>query len=242
MPDTINFLLLVYILDYFFLPRYEKPGAWAWVKRSLVSGAIGIILTLPFFHPKLLVVTIILILLHSLLEIAVKRLQERQSPRLSIVFLFVITQALHLSFILLAAEWLTSQSAGIAPLSAINKHLTGLNLSYSVVIRWILMILIIGKPANISFVKLMGHMKPVSNEMSDEGTLKAGAVIGFLERFLMVILISLEQFAAIGFVLTAKSIARYDKIVKDQKFGEYFLMGTLFSTLFALLTCLILPR
>lgn len=47
----------------------------------------------------------------------------------------------------------------------------------------------------------------------------------------MLIFLSKDQYAAIGFVLTAKSIARYDKITKDEKFAEYYLLGTLVSTL-----------
>ena len=43
-------------------------------------------------------------------------------------------------------------------------------------------------------------------------------------------LISMNQYAAMGLVLTAKSIARYDKITKDEKFAEYYLLGTLIST------------
>jgi hypothetical protein len=40
----------------------------------------------------------------------------------------------------------------------------------------------------------------------------------------------MNQYAAMGLVLTAKSIARYDKITKDEKFAEYYLLGTLLST------------
>jgi hypothetical protein len=63
---------------------------------------------------------------------------------------------------------------------------------------------------------------------------RAGAVIGFLERVLIVIFLSLQQFAAIGFVLTAKSIVRFDRITKDKEFAEYYLIGTLSSFIFAL--------
>ena len=42
--------------------------------------------------------------------------------------------------------------------------------------------------------------------------------------------IAMNQYAALGLVLTAKSIARYDKIAKDEKFAEYYLLGTLLST------------
>ena len=46
----------------------------------------------------------------------------------------------------------------------------------------------------------------------------------------MLMFIAMDQYAAMGLVLTAKSIARYDKITKDEKFAEYYLLGTLLST------------
>jgi hypothetical protein len=38
----------------------------------------------------------------------------------------------------------------------------------------------------------------------------------------------------LGFILTAKSIARYDAITKDQKFAEYYLIGTLVSVVYSI--------
>lgn len=58
----------------------------------------------------------------------------------------------------------------------------------------------------------------------------AGQFIGTLERVIIFILISINQFDVIGLVLTAKSIARYDQIAHDKKFAEYYLLGTLIST------------
>jgi len=60
---------------------------------------------------------------------------------------------------------------------------------------------------------------------------KAGRRIGTIERLIMIIFLSTDQYTAIGFILTAKSIARYDIITKDEKFAEYYLLGTLISTL-----------
>lgn len=68
---------------------------------------------------------------------------------------------------------------------------------------------------------------------------RAGRRIGTVERLVMLFLLSKDQFAALGFVLTAKSIARYDKITKDEKFAEYYLMGTLMSAL-CVIVCKIL--
>lgn len=98
-------------------------------------------------------------------------------------------------------------------------------------LRWALLLLLIGKTANVSFQRLFARYRTVEQEAAP----RAGALIGGLERLLAVILLHLGQYAALGLVLTAKSIARYDGITKNPAFAEYFLIGTLYSLLFALL-------
>lgn len=55
-------------------------------------------------------------------------------------------------------------------------------------------------------------------------------ILGNIERFIMILFLGYNQYSAIGLVLTAKSIARYDKISKEEDFAEYYLLGTLMST------------
>jgi len=81
------------------------------------------------------------------------------------------------------------------------------------------------------FVKaLMKRFRP----FNAAGVRGAGAVIGFLERALVLTFVLLNQYTAIGLILTAKSIARY-KELDNRRFAEYFLIGTLSSVLFAIL-------
>jgi len=63
----------------------------------------------------------------------------------------------------------------------------------------------------------------------DRDSLKdAGKIIGYLERFLILTFIILNQFSAIGLLLAAKSILRVgDK--HSRKETEYILIGTLAS-------------
>lgn len=63
--------------------------------------------------------------------------------------------------------------------------------------------------------------------------LRAGRVIGILERWMMLALMSRGELAAVGFVFTAKSIVRYREFER-QEFAEYYLVGTLYSILVAL--------
>jgi hypothetical protein len=48
------------------------------------------------------------------------------------------------------------------------------------------------------------------------------------------------QYTALAFVIAAKSIARYKKINEEEKFGEYFLIGTLTSIGIALFVGIII--
>ena len=97
--------------------------------------------------------------------------------------------------------------------------------------RWLLCVLILHIPTNILIQNLLGGYKP----KAPNGDLividnRVGRKIGSIERLIMLMFIAMDQYAAMGLVLTAKSIARYDKITKDEKFAEYYLLGTLLST------------
>lgn len=65
-----------------------------------------------------------------------------------------------------------------------------------------------------------------------------GRVIGMLERIFIYSFAISGQFAAIGFILTAKGVVRYHEF-EDRAFAEYVLIGTLLSALLAMAVALI---
>lgn len=71
-----------------------------------------------------------------------------------------------------------------------------------------------------------------SADAARSGLYRGGALIGNLERFLILLLILQGQWEAIGLVVAAKSIARFE-MVRER--AEYFLVGTLASVSIALL-------
>ncbi len=77
---------------------------------------------------------------------------------------------------------------------------------------------------------------PVKKESKepDKSELNAGRIIGMLERLIIFFFVTIGQFAAVGFVIAAKSIVRY-KELEDRNFAEYVLIGTLLSSLIAIL-------
>jgi hypothetical protein len=67
---------------------------------------------------------------------------------------------------------------------------------------------------------------------------RIGATIGVLERLLIVVLLLSGAEAAVGFVIAAKTIARF-KQLDDRGFAEYYLLGTLASVSVAIVTALV---
>jgi hypothetical protein len=61
------------------------------------------------------------------------------------------------------------------------------------------------------------------------GLADGGRVIGLLERGLIFTLVLVNQPAGIGFLIAAKSILRFESTSRDQKAGEYVIIGTLAS-------------
>ncbi|WP_313026210.1 DUF3307 domain-containing protein [Pseudomonas lopnurensis] len=66
---------------------------------------------------------------------------------------------------------------------------------------------------------------------SDDSLVNGGAFVGYLERGLILTLVLLAQWQAIGFLLTAKSILRFNELKgrNNRQRSEYVLLGTLLS-------------
>ena len=94
------------------------------------------------------------------------------------------------------------------------------------------------KPASIS-IKIILSKYGTFTDDEKEGFPNTGALIGQLERFIILLMLTQGQYAAIGFILTAKSVARYKKIVDEAKFSEYYLLGTFLSTFIVIVTYLL---
>jgi len=87
----------------------------------------------------------------------------------------------------------------------------------------------------------MGHwliarlLKPFGSIANgDEGLDGAGRLIGYLERFLILLLIISHNAGGITLLVAAKSILRFPE-VKNRAFAEYVIIGTLASFGWAML-------
>ncbi len=109
------------------------------------------------------------------------------------------------------------------------------------VLIWAVMLVVIWDPTSVFVRKLFNCLDNTEGEQISSKEPRAGSLIGKLERLIIVILVMVNQIGGIGFVLTAKSVARF-KQLEDRDFAEKYLVGTLTSASVAILTALILRR
>lgn len=71
--------------------------------------------------------------------------------------------------------------------------------------------------------------------INDKKALYRGKIIGFIERFILFFFAVGGSYSAMAFILAAKGLTRYKEMEKDKKFGEYVLIGTLLSSVMAII-------
>lgn len=95
------------------------------------------------------------------------------------------------------------------------------------------------------FVRKVLDTAPIATPRTEEGSRcelqDTGRYIGMAERMILLTLTVVNATSAAAFVLTAKSIARYQEL-NQKDFAEYYLTGTLLSMGIALLGGLFLQR
>ena len=113
--------------------------------------------------------------------------------------------------------------------------MNGWSMALDIPVKFVAMtiaIIVCWKPSNI-FIKLM--LKHYSVNMPEEktGGFNAGALIGDIERWLILVFVLLQRYDAIGLLIAAKSIIRFGD--RETTKTEYVLAGTLMSIFIAVL-------
>lgn len=238
--EGIN-LLVVFLLVHICFDFYFQPTEWVDQKnrqhgksKKLVIHAFmhaaGIFIALSIFTTKSVCVnlfySILVFISHWLIDLAKSYASKR-------FFAFLLDQLAHIIVLILIWGVVTENISRLMIFNSIQK----IDYNYLVII---LAYLIVLKPTSIiisSFLKPWTDSLKQGVSLKDEDSLQsAGKKIGYLERFLILTFILLNQFSAIGFLLAAKSVFRFGELQndKDKKLTEYVMLGTLAS-----LTCTI---
>lgn len=230
-----EFLLL--LLAHVLVDFYWQPTSWVTDKKEKKYKSRYL-----YFHTLLVIVVsyialhqwenpfpaIALGIAHSVIDLVKISFDKKGS-----LTWFIADQAAHLATIALTALILTSNILpGLESLSIwLNKPktlaaLSGAMLSLSPVSFFVG---ILTRPWREELAKLAPG--------ADDNLANAGRWIGMSERLLIFVFVLVNQYSAIGFLIAAKSLLRYNEKVTDSgippayisKKSEYVLVGTLMS-------------
>jgi len=254
------FLLCHFIGDFYLQSKKmvrEKKGSFKKIARHSVLYVVPFLIlfflslfwnALPHFDfLQFSIFVLILIISHFVIDSAknqsqIKSIFLKVWILISSIFLFekeisekwvyIMDQLLHIGILFIFSFWLSINSNFSVDL--VTDMFFGLKV--------VLFIVIIHQPVNVTFKKLFSKYTPKEKDYVDgkEPILGAGSTIGTFERLLMGIFVSIDQFSAIGLIIAAKSIARYNKLSEDSQFAEYYLIGTLYSVLMTIIIYIIL--
>jgi hypothetical protein len=249
----INNILTLYLIghllgDFYLqsdsLAKSKTKSNIALLKHSGIYLLSMIIVIMPVWNWYLLKISLILSLMHAVIDFLKKNYIKNKEENISV---FLLDQSIHILTIFLVLLVIFFQFNVMNYTCIIQSSFEILQIDISIFFKWILALLIIYKPSSITIKKILHSYKrpqiqeiPQAIEKIDEGIENAGSLIGVLERVIILLLLFAKQYIVIGFILTAKSIARYDKIVKDPIFSENYLLGTLLSLLIAITSYLII--
>ncbi len=145
---------------------------------------------------------------------------------------FFVDQGIHL-VTLIALTWIVSDTGHMRRPSIAAENLDALVGIMVVAAGFVFN----GKGGTAVVRLLLNRFPTISDPLrKDSGsTCAMGRTIGNLERYILFVLVLLGHWGAIGFVIGAKSIARF-KELDEKGFADYYLIGTLTSVLVALIS------
>lgn len=236
---TLLFLIAHVLGDFYFqsnkLSR-TKAKKYRYVLLHSVLYAVPFLLIFSLvFSWEIIIGVIAIVVSHFVVDTAKFFFQK---TRISQGVLFVLDQILHVSIIYAVCQIFFFPNVRLPMLNNLRFAFSSLILNGYQLLRLIFLILLVCKPISVAFENVFKKYKP---EIDEEDAKPTGAIIGIMERLLIVIMLILNQYTAIGLILTGKSVARYEKM-KQQDFAEYYLLGTFFSMLGAIISFLLVWR
>ena len=203
--------------------------------HCLIYFIVFEIVLLPILEfKKAFLLGMIISVLHFFINFTKNKLEKSFPQRRLQIWIFSINQLIHFA-LLIGMNYIFNLENSV---SNLYLKLEGYE-NFKTIILYISVFSIIFEPASVLIRKLFISISPKTYPKAYSEELKAGNIIGKLERTIIAILLLNNQFGLIGFVLTAKSIARF-KQMEDKNFAEKYLIGTLTSFLIVLITVLIL--
>jgi len=146
---------------------------------------------------------------------------------------FIVKQILHFAVIIILWH-IWGGCLSIREYEYLRQFLSGYEQSPASLLLGIVGLLCIVKPVGelIDKNEIWDFNKGGNTSTPDDNNKDTGRMVGYLERILVFSLLINGEFAAIAFVLTAKSVARSLEIGRSKNptsLSEYYIIGTLLS-------------
>ncbi|WP_413539851.1 DUF3307 domain-containing protein [Aerococcus viridans] len=233
--NSITLVLLIahFLGDYHFqsekLSEAKGKSHAALARHLAIHGLLLFISWLLTWQSNMILLFSAVWLGHIIIDLLKVTLQRKWIFQAEpIPYIYLIDQLLHISLIVVLSQVVFPASGDVSVSIP------------TLVLKWTLLTVLITKPANVTFKVLFSQYQNYTDDKVDQTEIVtvpgAGAMIGILERILSAIFLSLNALSSIGLIYTAKSIARFKLIEENQGFAEYYLIGTLFSILFVVVS------
>lgn len=226
---ALKLILAHFIGDFVLQPAHWVEGKLQNKWRSkylywhILVHLLALLLILQFQH---IGAVAIIIVSHFLIDLGKLSLTNPKNYR----WLFVVDQVLHILVIGAMVYWISPFEID---LSLLFGEKTLILITFLVFVTYVCGILM--------RMLLAPYIDEIAkdDESTEGGSLKnAGTYIGMLERLFVFGFILIQQWAAIGLLIAAKSVFRFGDLNKgkNRKLTEYVLIGTLLSFGFAILS------
>lgn len=217
-------LLLAHLIGDFIV----QPDSWVRSKETktfkspylYLHGLIHFVLILLItWDLKMLPYAGLIAVSHIIIDIIKLELQKSYNKR----WFFTVDQLLHLLVLAAVAYYIARPSIVIDPVIGNQVLILVTGFIFLLTPSSVIIKIFLSKWAPATEIK--------TDKIETQSLQHAGKMIGYLERILILIFILEGQWAAIGFLVTAKSVFRFSdlKIGQDRKLTEYILIGTLLS-------------
>ncbi|MBW8244543.1 DUF3307 domain-containing protein [Muricauda oceani] len=227
---ALKLILAHFIGDFVLQPAHwvedklEKKGRSKYLYFHIGVHLLTLLIILQFQH---IVPIIIIVVTHFLIDLGKLSLTNPKNYR----WLFVADQILHLLVLGGVLYWISPFPINFGALFTEKNLLLTTFLVFVTYVSGIIMRML-----------LAPYIDEVARDDADTtegGSLKnAGTYIGMLERLFVFGFILMQQWAAIGLLIAAKSVFRFGDLNKgkNRKLTEYVLIGTLLSFGLAILS------
>lgn len=212
----------------------DAAGQRAWRKRVAARSILGAGVVLFLVGPGLPAAVLstaflgLALLLPELRHQCIRRVREGRRWDLRAEY----ELAVNALFLLAAAVVVGGRNLGPALVGAGALPFSREGTTAGLLVASAAVFLVRGGTQVVRGVLEKGEILP-ADVVSMESTLRHGLTIGNLERFLVFVLVLLDSFAAVGFVLAAKGLVRAVDW-EGRESVEYFLVGTFASVALAL--------